>query len=217
MPASRDHKRAFDGDRGPNTGGMGAVTPVPDYTPETAARCMNEIIIPTIEAMRKEDRLFAGVLYAGLMLTPDGPRVIEYNARFGDPEAQALLPLLENDLLEVMLAIEEGRLGSVKLKWTDAACACVVVASGGYPGDVCKGLPITGLDDFPEDIIVFHAGTARDAGGRIVTNGGRVLAVCAKGGAPKEALERVYGAIDTVKFDGAFYRRDIGASSFVND
>jgi phosphoribosylamine--glycine ligase len=213
MPASRDHKRAFDNDQGPNTGGMGVITPVADYTPELAERCMREIFLPTIGAMNDEGRPFAGVLYFGLMLTPEGPKVVEYNARFGDPEAQALLPLLESDLLEVMLSIEEGRLHTVSLQWADAACGCVVVASGGYPGTVRKGLPITGLDGLPEDIIVFHAGTARDSAGRLVTNGGRVLAVCAKGGAPKEALERVYDVIDTVKFDGAFYRRDIGAGS----
>jgi phosphoribosylamine--glycine ligase len=174
---------------------------------------MENIFQPTVNAMRDEGRPFKGVLYFGLMLTPDGPKVIEYNARFGDPEAQALLPLLENDLLEVMLAVEAGRLETVPLRWTDAACACVVVAGGGYPGNVRKGLPITGLDALPEDITVFHAGTARDANGRLVTNGGRVLAVCAKGKTPKEALGRVYGEIDKVKFDGAFYRRDIGASS----
>jgi phosphoribosylamine--glycine ligase len=212
MPASRDHKRAFDGDQGPNTGGMGAITPVPDYTPEMAARCMDEIFIPTIRAMKAEGRLFKGVLYFGLMLTPDGPKVIEYNARFGDPEAQAVLPLLESDLLEIMFAIEEGRLKSVELKWTDAACACVVVASGGYPGEYPKGLPITGLDDLPEDIFLFHAGTARDTEGQLVTNGGRVLALCAKGETLKESLGRVYGVIDTVKFEGAFYRRDIGGA-----
>ena len=234
MPASRDHKRAYDGDKGPNTGGMGVVTPVPDYTPELAARCMKEIFIPTVDAMRWEGRLFKGVLYFGLMLTPDGsreavsPKVIEFNARFGDPEAQAVLPLLESDLLEIMRAVEENWLDAVKPEWTDAACACVVVASGGYPGDYRKGLPITGLNESGQlarsrpspdpDVrrgaapLVFHAGTARDADGRLITSGGRVLAVCAKGKAPKEALERVYGEIDKIRFDGAFYRRDIGAS-----
>jgi phosphoribosylamine--glycine ligase len=212
MPASRDHKRAFDGDKGPNTGGMGVITPVPEYTPELAARCMEEIIKPAVDAMSAEGRPFKGVLYAGLMLTPDGPMVVEFNARFGDPEAQALLPLLESDLLEVMLAIEEERLESLVLTWTDAACACVCIASGGYPGDYPKGKPITGLNELPEDIIVFHAGTARKDG-QLVTNGGRVLAVCTKEKAPKEALERVYGEIGKIKFDGAFYRGDIGASS----
>jgi phosphoribosylamine--glycine ligase len=213
MPASRDHKRAFDGDKGPNTGGMGVITPVPDYTPEIAAQCMEEIVIPTVRAMKTEGRPFKGILYFGLILTPDGPKVIEYNARFGDPEAQAVLPLLESDLLEIMLAIEEERLHTVPLKWTDASCACVVVASGGYPGDFQKNLPISGLDDLPEDILKFHAGTARDKDGRPVTNGGRILALCARGNAPKEALERVYSIIDTVKIEGSFYRRDIGASS----
>jgi phosphoribosylamine--glycine ligase len=212
MPSARDHKRAFDNDQGPNTGGMGVITPVPDYTPELAKQCMKDIFIPTVDAMRREGRAFKGILYFGLILTPDGPKVIEYNARFGDPEAQAVLPLLESDLLEIMRAIEEGWLDTVTPEWTDAACACVVLASGGYPGDYRKGLPIAGTDTLPEDILVFHAGTARDPDGRLVTSGGRVLAVCAKGKTPGEALERVYGNMDKVRFDEAFYRKDIGAS-----
>ncbi|MCL2004246.1 MAG: phosphoribosylamine--glycine ligase [Oscillospiraceae bacterium] len=213
MPASRDHKRAFDGDLGPNTGGMGVITPVADYTPEFAARCMDEIFLPTVRAMKAEGRPFAGVLYFELMLTPDGPKVIEYNARFGDPEAQAILPLLESDLLDIMLAVEDGNLRRVTPVWTDAACACVVMASGGYPGDYPKGLPIAGIESLSEDMLLFHAGTARDTEGRLVTAGGRVLALCATGNAPKEALERVYGQIDKVTFNGAFYRRDIGKST----
>jgi phosphoribosylamine--glycine ligase len=213
MPASRDHKRALDGDLGLNTGGMGVITPVADYTPEIAERCMEEIFIPTVRAMEAEGRPFSGVLYFGLMLTRDGVKVIEYNARFGDPEAQALLPLLETDLLEVMLAVEQGRLCDTVPEWTDAACACVVVASAGYPENYRKGLPVTGLDALPDDISVFHAGTARDAAGRLVTDGGRVLSLCAKGDTLKQALERVYRTIDIVEFDGAFYRKDIGAGS----
>jgi phosphoribosylamine--glycine ligase len=212
MPVSRDHKRAFDGDLGPNTGGMGVITPVPDYNKTIAAQCMEEIFLPTARAMAAEGRPFAGILYFGLMLTADGPKVIEYNARFGDPEAQAVLPLLESDLLEIMLAVEEGRLGTLTPKWSDGSCACVVLASGGYPGDCKKGLPITGLDALSDAASVFHAGTSRDNSGVLVTSGGRVLALCAKGNTPKEALERVYAEIDKVKFEGAFYRKDIGAS-----
>jgi phosphoribosylamine--glycine ligase len=211
MPPARDHKRAYDNDEGPNTGGMGAITPVPDYTPELAARCAEEIMRPAVNAMRAEGRLFKGILYCELMLTADGPKVIEFNARFGDPEAQALLPLLESDLLEIMLAVEAGRLDTITPQWEDAACACVVAASGGYPGDYRKELPITGLDALPKDILVFHAGTIAGASGRLVTNGGRVLAVCAKGDTPGKALGRVYGAIDRIHFEGMFYRRDIGA------
>ena len=213
MPASRDHKRAYDGDRGPNTGGMGAVTPAPGYTPALADWCMEHIFLPTVNAMRNEGRPFKGILYFGLMLTPEGPKVIEYNARFGDPEAQAVLPLLESDLLEIMLAVEQGRLHTVTPQWTDAACACVVVAGGGYPGNVCKGLPIAGLNALPEDILTFQAGTALDADGRLVTSGGRVLSVCSTANTPKEALGRVYAEIDKIQIDGSFYRRDIGASS----
>jgi phosphoribosylamine--glycine ligase len=211
MPASRDHKRAFDGDLGPNTGGMGVITPVTDYTEPIAALCMEKIFLPTIRAMEAEGRPFAGILYFGLMLTADGPKVIEYNARFGDPEAQAVLPLLESDLLEIMFATEEGRLDTITPEWSDESCACVVLASGGYPGDYKKGLPIT-LDPANHEF-VYHAGTARDASGQLITNGGRVLAICAKGKTPKEALEHVYGNIDKAAFEGAFYRRDIGVSA----
>lgn len=214
MPPSRDHKRARDNDEGPNTGGMGVISPVPGYTAELAEQCMNEIFIPTINAMRTEGRPFSGVIYFGLMLTAQGPRVIEYNARFGDPEAQAVLPLLKNDLLEIMLAVEERRLRTITPVWRNAASACVVVASGGYPDSYKTGYPIAGLDKLPEDMQVFHAGTAVDADGKLITKGGRVLSVCAQGGALKEALERVYSKIDKVQFTGSFYRRDIGKSSF---
>ncbi len=213
MPASRDHKRALDGDEGLNTGGMGVITPVPDYTPELAERCMREIFRPTVDAMRSEGRPFCGVLYFELMLTADGPKVIEYNARFGDPEAQALLPLLESDLLELVIAIGEGT--PVTPVWSDGACACVVLASGGYPGGYRTGLPITGLDALPPDILPFHAGTAFDKDGNLMTNGGRVLALCAVKKTLSEALRHVYAHIDAVRFDGAFYRRDIGKSSGV--
>ncbi|MDR1669264.1 MAG: phosphoribosylamine--glycine ligase, partial [Oscillospiraceae bacterium] len=213
MPSSRDHKRAFDNDEGLNTGGMGVITPVPDYTPELAERCMREIIRPTVDALRNEGRPFSGVLYFELMLTAEGPKVIEYNARFGDPEAQALMPLLESDLLELFLAIEEGRLGEAAPVWSDEACACVVLASGGYPENYRTALPVSGLDKLPPDIIVFHAGTAPGEAGTLVTSGGRVLSLCAKGKTQQDALRRVYANIDTVRFDGAFYRRDIGRSS----
>jgi phosphoribosylamine--glycine ligase len=210
MPASRDYKRAFDGDSGPNTGGMGAISPVDDYTPALTARCLEDIILPTVRAMTNEGRKFKGVLYFGLILTPDGPKVIEYNARFGDPEAQVLLPLLKNDLLEVLLSVEQESLRGVSLKWENAACACVVLASKGYPGDIEKGLPIFIPNDLPEDITVFHAGTALDGSRALVTCGGRVLAAGSKGNTPEDALRRVYAVMDSVAFDGAFYRKDIG-------
>jgi phosphoribosylamine--glycine ligase len=208
MPPSRDHKRALDGDLGTNTGGMGVITPVPDYTTEIAERCMREIFLPTTDGMRQEGRSFSGVLYFELMLTPDGPKVIEYNARFGDPEAQALLPLLESDLLELMLAIEAGE--PVTPVWSDEACACVVVASGGYPDAYQTGKPISGLDKIPSEIVVFHAGTSVDAAGNYLTSGGRVLSLCAKGKTLDDALRTVYRHIDKVRFEGAFYRKDIG-------
>ncbi|MBE6930113.1 MAG: phosphoribosylamine--glycine ligase, partial [Ruminococcaceae bacterium] len=180
MPAAQDHKRVFNNDQGPNTGGMGAFAPSRAYTKEMADVCMETIFLPTIRAMKAEGRTFKGVLYFGLMLTPTGPRVVEYNARFGDPETQAVLPLLKTDLVDIFNACIDETLADCKIEWYDGACACVVMASGGYPGHYEKGLPIEGMGKLPRDVAVFHAGTALKDG-RIVTNGGRVLGITARG------------------------------------
>ena len=194
MVSSMDHKRALDGDQGLNTGGMGTVAPNPYYTAEVADRCMKEIFLPTVEAMQKEGCPFKGCLYFGLMLTPDGPKVIEYNCRFGDPETQVVLPLLESDLLKIMLATTNGTLAETEVKFSDGAAACVILASGGYPLSYEKGKEITGLDNGQlagSDAIVYHAGTAiRD--GKLVTNGGRVLGVTATAATLPEALKKAW-------------------------
>lgn len=211
MVSSMDHKRAFDGDEGPNTGGMGVVAPNPHYTPQIAQECMDTIFRPTVEAMNREGRPFSGCLYFGLMLTPDGPRVIEYNCRFGDPETQAVLPLLETPLLEVMLAVSEGRLDKTPVRFRDAASACVVLASAGYPGSYRKSLPIEGLDgDFGQDVHIYHAGTAL-VDGTAVTSGGRVLGVQASAPDLPKAIQRAYDAAGKIRFEGARMRTDIGA------
>lgn len=209
MLSSRDHKPVFDNDMGPNTGGMGAICPVPDYTPELAELCMRDIFIPTMEAMSAEGRTFRGVLYFGLMLTADGPKVIEYNSRFGDPETQAVLPLLETDLMEIFLAVYNGRLGELDIKWSGGSCCCVVMASGGYPGAYEKGFEISGLEEAGRIATVYHAGTAIK-GGRFVTAGGRVLGVTAVAGTPDDARQRAYDAVRLISWDGCHYRRDIG-------
>lgn len=214
MASSMDHKQAYDGDKGPNTGGMGTISPNPAYTKEAAQRCMEEIFLPTMQAMNAEGRKFKGCLYFGLMLTPDGPRVIEYNSRFGDPEAQVVLPRLETDLAEIITAVAQERLGELEIKWSEKASACVILASGGYPGSYPKGLEIAGLDEkgqiaaMPE-VTVYHAGTKRE-NGKFYTNGGRVLGLTALGDTLEEALETAYRAVDMVHFEGAMYRRDIG-------
>ncbi len=211
MVSAKDHKRAFDGDLGPNTGGMGTISPNPYYSAADADWCMEHIFQPTIEAMNQEGRPFKGCLFFGLMLTPDGPKVIEYNCRFGDPETQVVLPRLRTDLIEILEAIREERLAALPIEWAEEACACVVMASGGYPAAYRKGLPITGLDAQGQcaDAEVFHAGTAyRD--GRFVTNGGRVLGITARGSDVEEALRRAYTAVETIDFENAHYRRDIG-------
>ena len=209
MPASQDHKRAYDGNRGPNTGGMGAISPPPQYTPEIAKRCMDEIFLPTIRALKAEGRPFHGVIYFGLMLTPDGPKVVEYNARFGDPESQAVLSLLDSDLLEVMLACRNGTLDRLDLKWKEQAACCLVLASGGYPLDYKKGYPIFGLDEVGRSAMVFHAGTA-EKDGQTVTNGGRVLGVTALGGTLDQAIANAYAAAKPISFQNMHFRTDIG-------
>ena len=211
MTSAQDHKRAEDGDQGLNTGGMGTFSPSPFYTPEIAAFCEENIYKPTMAAMKAEGRDFVGILFVGLMLTEDGPKVLEYNARFGDPEAQVVLPRMKNDILEVMEACIDGTLDQVDLQFEDNAAVCVVLASEGYPVSYEKGFPITGLEEFKkhEGYYCFHAGTKFD-GDQIVTNGGRVLGVTAKGKDLKEARANAYTATEWVKFDNKYMRHDIG-------
>lgn len=210
MVSSMDHKRALDGDKGLNTGGMGTVSPNPYYTDEIAEQCMNEIFIPTIEAMNKEGRTFKGCLYFGLMITPKGPKVIEYNCRFGDPETQVVLPRLKTDIMDIFDAINNETLSDLDIEWSDEACACVVIASGGYPKSYPKGLEITGLENGQADgVTVYHAGTAiKD--GRLVTAGGRVLGVTALGADLQQALDTAYSAVDKIDFENKHFRKDIG-------
>ena len=212
MVSSMDHKRAYDGDKGPNTGGMGTISPNPFYTDAVAAECMEKIFLPTVRAMNAEGRTFKGVLYFGLMITADGPKVIEYNCRFGDPETQVVLPRLETDLCDVFDAVIDGRLSSLEIKWKKESAACVIVASGGYPKSYEKGKEIKGLDKVDADATVYHAGTAfKD--GKLVTSGGRVLGVTCLGRDLDEALSKCYKNVDRITFDGAFYRKDIGKSA----
>ena len=211
---SMDHKRALDGDKGLNTGGMGAIAPNPYYTPEVAAECMERIFMPTVRAMNAEGRPFRGCLYFGLMLTKDGPKVIEYNCRFGDPETQAVLPLLETDLLTVMEAVTAGRLAEVEVKWSDKFSCCLVLASGGYPRSYKKGCEIHGLVDgqLPGGgAEVFHAGTKKLEGGTLVTSGGRVLGLSVTAPTLREAIDGAYAAAEKLSFENMHYRRDIGA------
>ena len=211
MVSSKDHKRALDGDKGLNTGGMGTISPNPYYTDEIAAECMETIFLPTIRAMQAEGRPFKGCLYFGLMLTPNGPKVIEYNARFGDPETQVVLPRLVTDFVDVIDAVIDEKLDTLDIEWSKDACACVVMASGGYPQSYPKGIEITGLDENgqAEGVTVYHAGS-KLTDGKLVTNGGRVLGVTAKAETLDTALEKAYKAVETIHFDGAHYRRDIG-------
>ena len=209
MISSMDHKRAGDNDTGLNTGGMGTVAPNPYYTAEIAQVCMDAIFLPTLAAMRKEGCPFKGCLYFGLMLTPDGPKVIEYNCRFGDPETQVVLPLLETDLLTVMQAVENETLAELHVEWSEGAAACVILASGGYPSHYEKGKPITFPASTPENVTVYHAGDKLQ-GGKLVTSGGRVLGISATAPTLETALADAYEAAETITFDGKFMRRDIG-------
>lgn len=210
MVSSMDHKRALDGDRGLNTGGMGTVSPNPYYTDAIAQQCMDEIFLPTINAMNAEGRPFKGCLYFGLMLTPKGPKVIEYNCRFGDPETQVVLPRLKTDIMDIFEAIDQETLADLDIEWSSEASACVIMASGGYPKSYPKGLAITGLQNGQlEGVTVYHAGTAvKD--GQLVTSGGRVLGVTAMGSTLQAALDKAYAAVEKIHFDGAHYRSDIG-------
>lgn len=212
MTSAQDHKRAKDGDQGLNTGGMGNFSPSPFYTEEVDAFCKKYIYQPTVDAMAAEGREFKGVIFFGLMLTPDGPRVLEYNARFGDPEAQVVLCRMKNDIMDVIDACIDGTLDKVDLQFEDNAAVCVVLASDGYPVSYEKGFEIKGLERFEgkEDYYCFHAGSKFDDKGRIVTNGGRVLGVTAKGATLKEARAKAYEATDWVSFDNKYMRHDIG-------
>ena len=209
MVSSMDHKRAGDGDTGPNTGGMGTVAPNPYYTAEIAQQCMDTIFLPTLSAMRTEGCPFKGCLYFGLMLTPKGPKVIEYNCRFGDPETQVVLPLLKTDLLTVMQAVENETLANLELEWHDGAAACVILASGGYPGSYEKGKVMTLPESTPENVTIIHAGS-KLAGDNLVTNGGRVLGITATAPTLKQALADAYASAMTVDFEGKYMRHDIG-------
>ena len=212
MISSMDHKRAFDHDEGLNTGGMGTIAPNPCYTDDFKAECMEKIFKPTIAAMQAEGRPFKGCLYFGLMLTPKGAKVVEYNCRFGDPETQVVLPLLETDLVDIMEAVWEEKLDALDIKWSEKSCACVVMASGGYPEKYETGKPISGLDENGQSAgaYVYHAGTKLEEG-TFLTAGGRVLGVTATGDTLKEALDKAYAAVETISFEKAHYRRDIGA------
>ena len=211
MVSSMDHKRAFDGDKGPNTGGMGTISPNPFYTEEVAKECLEKIFLPTVEAMKAEGRPFKGCLYFGLMLTPDGPKVIEYNSRFGDPETQVVLPRLKSDLAQIVEAVAQEKLAEVDIQWDEQACACVVMASGGYPGSYPKGLEIHGLDaeGQAQGVTVYHAGTKLEDG-KFLTNGGRVLGVTALGDTLEDALAHSYEAVKGITFEHCHYRTDIG-------
>lgn len=209
MISSQDHKRAFDGDKGPNTGGMGAFCPSPLYTEGTAKICMDTIFRPTIEAMNKEGREFRGVIYFGLMLTPNGPRVVEYNARFGDPETQPILSLLDTDILDIFEAVSDGSLDEIDVKWKPGASCCVVMASGGYPDKYDTGFEISGLSAPSQELTVFHAGTKKE-NGKYLTTGGRVLGVTATAPTLQEAVLRAYSGVAGISFNKARYRKDIG-------
>ncbi len=211
MASSQDHKPIYDHDQGPNTGGMGAYSPAPVLTKDLNLRVMDTIMIPAVKGMAAEGRPYQGVLYAGLMITADGPKVLEFNARFGDPEAQPILPRMKGDLVPILEACVEGGLEEHSLSWKEEACVCVVLASAGYPGRYEKGLPISGLEAAEEEegVILFHAGTVRQ-GDRFVTAGGRVLGVTALGPTVQEAIDKAYRAVEKISFKGKHYRRDIG-------
>ena len=210
MMSSMDHKRAGDNDTGLNTGGMGTIAPNPYYTADVAQVCMDTIFLPTLAAMRAEGCPFKGCLYFGLMITPNGPKVIEYNCRFGDPETQVVLPLLKTDLLTVMQAVENETLADLEVEWLDGAAACVILASGGYPSHYEKGKVMSFPASTPANVTIYHAGDKLDGEGRLVTSGGRVLGVTATAPTLKEALADAYDAAETVDFEGKYMRHDIG-------
>jgi len=208
MVPACDYKPVFDGDQGPNTGGMGSYSPPYFYNSTLAKTVTEDVMEPTVKAMRQEGRPYKGVLYGGLMVTDDGPKVLEYNARFGDPEAQVTLPRLKTDLVDIMLAVVNNNLDQIDVEWSEDACVGVVMASAGYPGSYKTGFPITGLNDLDKDILVFHAGTKLESG-QVLTNGGRVLTVVATGKTIAEARQKVYANIPRIHFEGCHYRKDI--------
>jgi len=213
MVAACDYKPVFDGDQGPNTGGMGSYSPPHFYKPSLAKRVQETIMEPAVKALHKENRHYKGVLYGGLMITGEGPKVLEFNARFGDPETQVTLPLLKTDLADIIVAVINGNLNQINMEWSEDACVGVVMASAGYPGKYKTGLPITGLDNLDKDILVFHAGTKTGSEpGQVLTNGGRVLTVVAVGKTVAEAREKVYLNLPRIHFEGCHYRRDIAAT-----
>lgn len=209
MESAKDHKKVFEFETGPNTGGMGTFSPSTIYTDDLSKRVYDEVLLKSLEGFKKDNLEFRGILFVGLMITEEGEKVLEYNCRFGDPEIQSILMRLDSDLSEIMMAITEDRLSEVEIKYTEDAAACVILASGGYPESYEKGKEITGLNDVDDDIVVFHSGTKMQDG-KIVTNGGRVLGVCARGKNVEEAANRVYENIDRIKFDKVHYRKDIG-------
>jgi phosphoribosylamine--glycine ligase len=211
MASSQDHKAVFDGDKGPNTGGMGAYSPAPVVTPELQERIDREVLAPFVQGMRELGTPYVGTIYAGLMITATGPRVVEFNCRFGDPETQVILPRLQGDLVDIFEACIDGRLAETPVEFGGGACVAVVMASEGYPGSYPKGRVITGIEaaEAREGVVVFHAGTAA-RGGDVVTSGGRVLAVTASGGALSDTIKQAYAAVADIHFDGAHYRTDIG-------
>ncbi|NLG33070.1 MAG: phosphoribosylamine--glycine ligase [Syntrophomonadaceae bacterium] len=207
--AAQDHKRVFDDDQGPNTGGMGAYAKPPIYTPELHNQVIKTVIEPVISAMEQEDCPFTGVLYAGLMITPQGPKVLEFNARFGDPETQVIMPLIKNDIVPLMEATCDGKLSDMKVELEDGTCVCVVVAAGGYPGSYEKGKVIEGMENLEKQTLVFHAGT-RYQDGQLVTNGGRVMALARRAPSFKQAIDEVYNEVYKIQFENMHYRKDIG-------
>jgi phosphoribosylamine--glycine ligase len=211
FPVSQDHKRIYDGDKGPNTGGMGAVAPVSLVRAEQLDEIKEKIILPTLAALKKRNRIFQGVLYPGIMLTQEGPKVIEFNTRFGEPEAQLYMMLLETDLVDILVACAQGALPTVHVEWAKKFATCVVLASEGYPGSPQVGKEVAGLESVSGDIVVFHAGTNL-VGEKVITSGGRVLGVTATGATLKESIDRAYNGLKPIHFDGMHYRKDIGAS-----
>lgn len=215
MSPAQDHKPVFDGDKGPNTGGMGTYSPLPHISQSIIDEAIETIIVPTAKAMVAEGRPFKGVLFAGLMITPEGkPKTVEFNARFGDPETQVVLPRLKTDLVDIFLAVVNGTLHELEIEWSKESAVCVIIASGGYPGVYPKGMPISGLDE-TQSSIVFHAGTALDAQGQFVTNGGRVLGVVGLGESIAEAREKAYADVARIRFEGQQYRSDIANKALV--
>jgi len=209
MVAACDYKRVYDGDQGPNTGGMGSYSPPYFFDQKLDRMVVETIMEPTIKALLEEGRPYKGVLYGGLMITNDGPKVLEFNVRFGDPEAQVVLPRLKTDLVDIMLAVIDGALERVKIEWSQDACVGVVMASGGYPASYRTGFAISGLNELDKDVLVFHAGTKIGPGEEIVTSGGRVLTVVATGRTIAQAREKVYHNIARLHFEGCHYRKDI--------